>query len=134
MEEEGYENKLARQQQEIIRQQEILLQKQEQHIAEQEKHIRPMEEKQIQPQHEQPQRERHTSFPKASTSGRAGTIDKFLRPSGLCFLTKCVKKEPKVEEEDDNGDGEEEEVIITEVTQKTETVKYLPKQFLDLRI
>ena len=38
-----------------------------------------------------------------------------------------MKKEPKVEEEDDNGDGEEEEVIITKVTQKTETVKYLPK-------
>ena len=38
-----------------------------------------------------------------------------------------MKKEPKVEEEDDNGDGKEEEVIITEVTQKTETVKYLPK-------
>ena len=55
VEEEGYENKLARQQQEIIRQQEILLQKREHHIAEQEKHIRPMEEKQIQPQHEQPQ-------------------------------------------------------------------------------
>ena len=54
-EEEGYENKLARQQQEIIRQQEILLQKQEQHRAEQEKRIHVMEEKQIQPQHEQPQ-------------------------------------------------------------------------------
>ena len=54
-EEEGYESKLARQQQEIIRQQEILLQKQEQHIAEQERHICTMEEKQIQPQHEQPQ-------------------------------------------------------------------------------
>ena len=53
--EEGYGNKLARQQQEIITQQEVLLQKQEQHIAEQEKRIRVMEEKQIQPQHEQPQ-------------------------------------------------------------------------------
>ena len=72
--EEGYRNKPARQQQEIIRQQEVLLQKQEQHIAEQEKHIRAMEEKQIQPQHEQPQQEKHTSFPKASTSGGAGTI------------------------------------------------------------
>ena len=53
--EEGYRDKLARQQQEIIRQQEVLLQKQEQHIAEQEKRIRAMVEKQIQPQHEQPQ-------------------------------------------------------------------------------
>ena len=93
-----------------------------------------MEEKQIQPQHEQPQREKHTSFPKASTSGRAGTIDKFLRPSALCFLTQCVKKEPKEEQEDDNGDGdgEEDEVIVTEVTQKTETVKYLPKSVAGL--
>ena len=55
--EEGYRNKLARQQQEIIRQQEVLLQMQEQCIAEQEKRIRAMEEKQIEPQHEQPQRE-----------------------------------------------------------------------------
>ena len=124
-EEEGYESKLARQQQEIIRPQEILLQKQEQHIAEQERRIRMMEVKQIQPQHEQPQQERHTSIPKASTSDGGGTIDKFFRPSALRFLTKCVKKEPKEEQEDDNG--EEEEVIVTEVTQKTETVKYIPK-------
>ena len=68
-----------------------------------------MEEKQIQPQHEQPQREKHTSIPKASTSGGAGTIDKILRPSALCFLTKCVKKEPEEEQEDDNGDGDGEE-------------------------
>ena len=132
--EEGYRNKLARQQQEIIRQQEVLLQKQEQHIAEQEKHIRAIEEKQIQPQHEQPQQEKHTSFPKASTSGGAGTIDKFLRPSALHFLTQCVKKEPKEEQEDDNGDGdgEEDEVIVTEVTQRTETVKYLSKSVAGL--
>ena len=132
--EEGYRNKLARQQQEIIRQQEVLLQKQEQHIAEQEKRIHAMEEKQIQPQHEQPQQEKHTSFPKASTSGGAGTIDKFLRPSALRFLTKCVKKEPEEEQEDDkgDGDGEEDKVIVTEVTQKTETVKYLPKSVAGL--
>ena len=50
-----------------------------------------------------------------------------MRPSALSFLTKCVKKEPEVEE--DNEDDEEEEVFITEVTQKTEakTIKYLPK-------
>ena len=90
--EEGYESKLARQQQEIIRQQETLLQKQEQHIAEQERRICTMEEKQIQPQHEQPQRERHTSIPKASTSGGAGTIDKFLRPSVLRFLNQMCEE------------------------------------------
>ena len=36
-----------------------------------------------------------------------------------------MKKEPKEEQEDDNGDGDGEEddkVIVTEVTQKTETV------------
>ena len=94
-----------------------------------------MEEKQIKPQHEQPKKERHTSILKASTSGGAGTIDKFLRPSALSFLTKCVKKEPKEEQEDgddDDGDDEEEEVIVTEVTQKTETVKYLPKSVAGL--
>ena len=94
-----------------------------------------MEEKQIQPQHEQSQKERHTSIAKASTSGGAGTIDKILRPSALHFLTKCVKKEPEEEQEDDNGDGdgeEDDEVIVTEVTQKTETVKYLPKSVAGL--
>ena len=133
--EEGYRDKLARQQQEIIRQQEVLIQKQEQHITEQEKCIRVMEEKQIQPQHEQPPREKHTNIAKASTSGGAGTIDKILRPSALRFLTKCVKKEPEEEQEDDNGDGngeEDDEIIVTEVTQKTETVKYLPKSVAGL--
>ena len=52
--EEGYHSKLARQQQEIIRQQEVLIQKLEKYAEEQEKRIRVMEEKQIQPQHEQP--------------------------------------------------------------------------------
>ena len=72
---------------------------------------------------------------KASTSGGAGTIDKILRPSALHFLTKCVKKEPEEEQEDDNGDGDGEEddkVIVTEITQKTETVKYLPKSVAGL--
>ena len=37
-------------------------------------------------------------------------------------MSKCVKKEPtEVEEEEDD------DVVITEVTQKTETVKYIPK-------
>ena len=79
--------------------------------------------------------ERHTSIVKASTSGEAGTIDKILRPSALSFLTKCLKEEPEEEQEDDNGDGdgeEDDEVIVTEVTQKTETVKYLPKSVAGL--
>ena len=52
----------------------------------------------------------------------------------LHFLTQCVKKEPEEEQEDDNGDGdgEEDEVIVTEVTQKTETVKYLLKSVAGL--
>ena len=83
---------------------------------------------QKQPQQEKPCKETSSSAQKASTSSGAGTIDKFLRPSALSFLTKCVKKEPEVEEED-NEDDEEEEVFITEVTQKTKTktIKYLPK-------
>ena len=45
-----------------------------------------------------------------------------------------MKKEPKEEQEDDNGDGdgEEDEVIVTEVTQKTGTVKYLLKSVAGL--
>ena len=52
----------------------------------------------------------------------------------LRFLTQCVKKEPEEEQEDDNGDGdgEEDEVIVMEVTQKTETFKYLPKSVAGL--
>ena len=46
-----------------------------------------------------------------------------------------MKKEPEKEQEDDNGDGdgeEDDEVIVMEVTQKTETVKYLPKSVTGL--
>ena len=49
---------------------------------------------------------KHTSFLKVSTSGGAGTIDQYLRPSALRFLTQCVKKEPEEEQKDDNGDGD----------------------------
>ena len=37
-------------------------------------------------------------------------------------MPKCVKKEPTEGEEEEDDD-----VVITEVTQKTETVKYIPK-------
>ena len=43
-----------------------------------------------------------------------------------------MKKEPEEEQEDDNGDDEEDEVIVTGVTQKTETVKYIPKSVAGL--
>ena len=45
-----------------------------------------------------------------------------------------MKKEPKEAQEDDkdDADDEEEEVIVMEVTQKTETVKYLPKSVAGL--
>ena len=62
-----------------------------------------------------------TSVKKPSTS-RGGTIDNFLSLKALKYMPKCVKKEPtEVEEEEDD------DVVITEVTQKTETVKYIPK-------
>ena len=120
--EEDREQKLARQQQEIIRQQEILLQNQEQHILKQETRIRRMEEQKLQPQQPFSQTMSTSSrFKKPIATGGAGTIDKFLSAEGMSFMPKClVKQEPTEEEED-------EDVMITEVTKKTETVKYLPK-------
>ena len=120
--EEDHEQKLARQQQEIIRQQEILLQNQEQHILNQETRIRRMEEQKLQPQQPFSQTMSTSSrFKKPIATGGAGTIDKFLSAKGMRFMPKClVKQEPTEEEED-------EDVMITEVTKKTETVKYLPK-------
>ena len=120
--EEDREQKLARQQQEIIRQQEILLQNQEQHILNQETRIRRMEEQKLQPQQPFSQTMSTSSrFKKPIVTGGAGTIDKFLSAKGMRFMPKClVKQEPTEEEED-------EDVMITEVTKKTETVKYLPK-------
>ena len=113
---------MARQQQEIIRQQEILLQNQEQHILNQETRIRRMEEQKLQPQQPFSQTMSTSSrFKKPIATGGAGTIDKFLSAKGMRFMPKClVKQEPTEEEED-------EDVMITEVTKKTETVKYLPK-------
>ena len=120
--EEDREQKLARQQQEIIRQQEILLQNQEQHILKQETRIRRMEEQKLQPQQPFSQTMSTSSrFKKPIATGGVGTIDKFLSAEGMRSLPKClVKQEPTEEEED-------EDVMITEVTKKTETVKYLPK-------
>ena len=119
--EEDREQKLARQQQEIIRQQEILLQNQEQHILNQETRIRRMEEQKLQPQQPFSQTMSTSSrFKKPIATGGAGTIDKFLSAKGIRFMPKClVKQEPTEEEEDED--------VITEVTKKTETVKYLPK-------
>ena len=115
---------MARQQQEIIRQQEILLQNQEQHILKQETGIRRMEEQNFQPQQPFSQTMSTSSrFKKPIATGGAGTIDKFLSAKGMRFMPKClVKQEPTEEEED-------EDVMITEVTKKNETVKYLPKAF-----
>ena len=117
---------MARQQQEIIRQQEILLQQKEQHIVEQERRLRRLEEDQEQQQllQQQPVRQTistSTSVKKPSTL-RGGTIDNFLSLKALKYMPKCVKKEPTEVEEEEDGD-----VVITEVTQKTETVKYIPK-------
>ena len=53
-------------------------------------------------------------------------LKNFLSAKALKCMPKCVKKEPtEVEEEEE--EEEEEDVVITEVTQKTETVKYIPK-------
>ena len=101
----------------------ILLQQKEQHIVEQERRLQRLEEDQEQRQLLQPQPVRQTiststSVKKPSTL-QGGTIDNLLSLKALKYMPKCVKKEPTEEEDDD--------VVITEVTQKTETVKYIPK-------
>ena len=65
---------------------------------------------------------------KPSTSGLAGTIDNFLSPKGITYLPPDVKKDitENVDISEDFTETVEEDVIITEVTQKTETVKYIP--------
>ena len=66
--------------------------------------------------------------PKPSTSRGAGTIDKFLSPKGMTYLPPDVKKDiaENVELSEDVTETVEEDVIITEVTKRTETVKYIP--------
>ena len=65
---------------------------------------------------------------KPSTSRRFGTIDNYLSTKGMTYLPPDVKKDitENVEISEDFTETVEEDVIITEVTKKTETVKYIP--------
>ena len=63
---------------------------------------------------------------KPSTSGGAGRIDKYLTGKGMSYLPESVKKELADIEISEDVQPTEEDVIITEVTKKTETVKYIP--------
>ena len=63
---------------------------------------------------------------KPSTSGGAGQIDKYLTDKGMSYLPASVKKELANIEISEDVQPTEEDVIITEVTKKTETVKYIP--------
>ena len=134
--EETYHQKLARQQQEIIKQYETLLQQQQNRLVEQEQELkqhRQQEQKQ-QPQQGQTWSEviegirASSGKQKPSTSRRAGTIDNYLSAKGITYLPPDVKKDitEKVEISEDFTETVEEDVIITEVTKKTETVKYIP--------
>ena len=55
-----------------------------------------------------------------------GRIDKYLSTKGLTYLPPDVKKELSEMITDEDVQQSEEDVIITEVTKKTETVKYIP--------
>ena len=134
--EETYHQKLARQQQEIIKQYETLLQQQQNRLVEQEQLL---EQHRQQEQKQQPQQGQTWSEviggirassgkQKPSTSRRAGTIDNYLSAKGITYLPPDVKKDitEKVEISEDFTETVEEDVIITEVTKKTETVKYIP--------
>ena len=134
--EETYHQKLARQQQEIIKQYETLLQQQQNRLVEQEQEL---EQHRQQEQKQQPQQGQTWSEviggirassgkQKPSTSRRAGTIDNYLSAKGITYLPPDVKKDitEKVEISEDFTETVEEDVIITEVTKKTETVKYIP--------
>ena len=63
---------------------------------------------------------------KPSTSGGASRINKFLTAKGLTYLPQSVKKELADIVPSEDVQITEEDVIITEVTKKTETVKYIP--------
>ena len=134
--EETYHQKLARQQQEIIKQYETLLQQQQNCLVEQEQEL---EQHRQQEQKQQPQQGQTWSEviegtrassgkQKPSTSRRAGTIDNYLSAKGITYLPPDVKKDitEKVKISEDFTETVEEDVIITEVTEKTETVKYIP--------
>ena len=137
--EETYHQKLARQQQEIIKQYETLLQQQQNRFVEQEQLL---EQHRQQEQKQQPQQGQTWSEviggirassgkQKPSTSQHAGTIDNYLSAKGITYLPPDVKKDitENVEISEDFTETVEEDVIITEVTKKTETVKYIPTKF-----
>ena len=65
---------------------------------------------------------------KPSTSRGAGTVDKFLSAKGMTYLPSDVKREltQNVKLSEDVAEPVEDDVIITEVTKKTEIVKYIP--------
>ena len=140
--EETYHQKLARQQQEIIKQYETLLQQQQNRLVEQEQELeqhRQQEQKQQQLQQGQTWSEviggirASSGKQKPSTSRRAGTIDNYLSVKGMTYLPPDVKKDitENVEISEDFTETVEEDVIITEVTKKMETVKYIPTKFLE---
>ena len=133
--EETYHQKLARQQQEIIKQYETLLQQQQNRLVEQEQEL---EQHRQQEQKQQPQQGQTWSEviegirassgkQKPSTSRRASTIDNYLSAKGITYLPPDVKKDitEKVQISEDFTETVEEDVIITEVTKKMETVKYI---------
>ena len=126
--EETYDQKLARQQCEIINQYETLLQQQQNHLIEQEQILaRHKQQEQSQQQQRQEWHQQSTTVKqKPSTSGGAGRIDKYLSGKGLTYLPESVKKELADIEISEDVQPTEEDVIITEVTKKTETVKYIP--------
>ena len=134
-EEEDHATKLTRQQAEIIRSQENLLQRQEQVIMDQERRIRRLESG-VEERPKKRQRledDDSSGVVKPSTSGR-GVIEKYVPSHLLKYIPS--KDKPEEEEEvinvDDDDDDvqktvEEGEVLVTSVTKKTETIKYIPK-------
>ena len=136
--EEDRTTKLARQQSEIIKSQEALLLRQEQHILEQERKIRRLErEQEERPQKRQKLDDGSSSVINPSTSGR-GVLEKYVPAHLLKYIPSRSKPEGEdiitVDDVDDQdkqsveeGIVEESEVLVTSVTKKTETVKYIPK-------
>ena len=138
-EKEDHETKLSRQQAEIIRSQEKILQRQEQHIIEQERRIRRLEsgQEEIPKKRQRLEDVESSRVVKASTSGR-GVIEKYVPAHLLKYMPSKDKPEGEevinVDDDDDDVEkveveqgAEEGQVLVTSVTKKTETVKYIPK-------
>ena len=125
---ESYEQKLARQQHNIIKQYETIIQQQQNRLIEQEQLLAQCKQEQAQQQQQQEEwtQQSTTVKPKPSTTRGAGRIDKYLSTKGLTYLPPDVKKELSEMITDEDVQQSEEDVIITEVTKKTETVKYIP--------